>query len=95
MLTSTPDTQSATALGATWDTKLIETVGLKLLAPESRLRASSLLLAPTCNIQRVSVLLFANIWAYFIAIRTHWEEEYVLSINMDWTRYYSRILSEL
>ncbi|PBK67496.1 glycoside hydrolase family 3 protein [Armillaria solidipes] len=43
---------SATALGATWDTQLIETVGLKLLAPESRLRASSLLLAPTCNIQR-------------------------------------------
>ncbi|KAL0580048.1 hypothetical protein V5O48_001983 [Marasmius crinis-equi] len=43
---------SSTALGATFDVDLIETVGLKLLASESKLRAASLLLAPTCNIQR-------------------------------------------
>ncbi|TFY67511.1 hypothetical protein EVG20_g3915 [Dentipellis fragilis] len=43
---------SATALGATWDTKLIEQVGLKLLAEEAKLRAASIILAPTCNIQR-------------------------------------------
>ncbi|KAF8061827.1 beta-glucosidase [Lyophyllum atratum] len=43
---------SATALGATWDTQLIEEVGLKLLAPEAKLRAASVVLAPTCNIQR-------------------------------------------
>ncbi|KAF8162621.1 beta-glucosidase [Crassisporium funariophilum] len=43
---------SATALGATWDTKLVEEVGLKLLAAEAKLRAVSLVLAPTCNIQR-------------------------------------------
>ncbi|EEB90824.1 hypothetical protein MPER_10922, partial [Moniliophthora perniciosa FA553] len=43
---------SSTALGATFDTKLIEVVGLKLLARESKLRAASVLLAPTCNIQR-------------------------------------------
>ncbi|KDQ59962.1 glycoside hydrolase family 3 protein [Jaapia argillacea MUCL 33604] len=43
---------SATALGATWDTALIEEVGLKLLAEEAKLRAASILLAPTCNIQR-------------------------------------------
>ncbi|RDB19225.1 putative beta-glucosidase I [Hypsizygus marmoreus] len=43
---------SATALGATWDTKLMEEVGLKLLAPEAKLRAASVVLAPTCNIQR-------------------------------------------
>ncbi|KAL0065948.1 hypothetical protein AAF712_007075 [Marasmius tenuissimus] len=43
---------SSTALGATFDVDLIETVGLKLLASESKLRAASVLLAPTCNIQR-------------------------------------------
>ncbi|KAG6825905.1 hypothetical protein H0H92_001914 [Tricholoma furcatifolium] len=43
---------SSTALGATWDTQLVEEVGLKLLAPEAKLRAVSLILAPTCNIQR-------------------------------------------
>ena len=45
--------QSATALGATWDTKLVEEIGLKLLASEAKLRAASVILAPTCNIQRV------------------------------------------
>jgi hypothetical protein len=44
---------SATALGATWDTELIEEVGLKLLAGEAKLRAAPVILAPTCNIQRV------------------------------------------
>ncbi|KAF9235301.1 glycoside hydrolase family 3 protein [Melanogaster broomeanus] len=43
---------SATALGATWDTELIEEVGLKLLAAEAKLRAAPVILAPTCNIQR-------------------------------------------
>ncbi|KAF5386896.1 hypothetical protein D9615_002114 [Tricholomella constricta] len=43
---------SSTALGATWDTQLIEEVGFKLLAPEAKLRAASVVLAPTCNIQR-------------------------------------------
>ncbi|KII89537.1 glycoside hydrolase family 3 protein [Plicaturopsis crispa FD-325 SS-3] len=43
---------SATALGATWDPELIEEVGLKLLAAESKLRAASVVLGPTCNIQR-------------------------------------------
>jgi hypothetical protein len=48
---------SATALGATWDTELIEEVGLKLLAGEAKLRAAPVILAPTCNIQRVCLLL--------------------------------------
>ncbi|KAF9473031.1 hypothetical protein BDN70DRAFT_817828 [Pholiota conissans] len=43
---------SSTALGATWDTQLVEEVGLKLLAEEAKLRAASIILAPTCNIQR-------------------------------------------
>ena len=46
--------QSATALGATWDTSLVEQATLKILAQEAKLRAASLVLAPTCNIQRVS-----------------------------------------
>lgn len=44
---------SATALGATWDTELIEQAGYKLLAGEAKLRAAPVILAPTCNIQRV------------------------------------------
>ena len=43
-------------MGATWDLALVEEVGLKLLAEEAKLRAASLVLAPTCNIQRVSRL---------------------------------------
>ncbi|KAF8963765.1 beta-glucosidase [Flammula alnicola] len=43
---------SSTALGATWDTDLVQEVGLKLLAEEAKLRAASIVLAPTCNIQR-------------------------------------------
>ncbi|KAJ7705594.1 beta-glucosidase [Mycena rosella] len=43
---------SATALGATWDPELVHEIGLKLLAPEAKLRAASVILAPTCNIQR-------------------------------------------
>ncbi|TEB28299.1 glycoside hydrolase [Coprinellus micaceus] len=45
---------SATALGATFDPELVKTVGLKLIAEEAKLRAASIVLAPTCNIQRVS-----------------------------------------
>ena len=52
-ISSSFPSQSATALGATWDTKLIEEVGLKLLASEAKLRSASVILAPTCNIQRV------------------------------------------
>ncbi|TEB18147.1 hypothetical protein FA13DRAFT_1746415 [Coprinellus micaceus] len=43
---------SATALGATFDPELVKTVGLKLIAEEAKLRAASIVLAPTCNIQR-------------------------------------------
>ncbi|KAG2134498.1 glycoside hydrolase family 3 protein [Suillus clintonianus] len=43
---------SGTALGATWDTELIEEVGFKLLAGEAKLKAAPVILAPTCNIQR-------------------------------------------
>lgn len=43
---------SATALGATFDPALIETVGRKLLAEETKRKSASVLLAPTCNIQR-------------------------------------------
>lgn len=42
---------SGTALGATFDPELVEEVG-KLLAAESKLRAASVILGPTCNIQR-------------------------------------------
>ncbi|KAG8906251.1 hypothetical protein FRB99_007313 [Tulasnella sp. 403] len=42
----------ATALGATWDPDLITEIAANLLAPETKQRASSVLLAPTCNIQR-------------------------------------------
>ncbi|KAF5348348.1 hypothetical protein D9758_010946 [Tetrapyrgos nigripes] len=43
---------SATALGATFDTELIEIVGRDLLGPEAKAKAASILLGPTCNIQR-------------------------------------------
>ena len=36
---------------------LIEEVGLKLLAEEAKLKSASMLLGPTCNIQRVSTFL--------------------------------------
>ena len=55
--------QSSTALGATWDTKLVKEVGLKLLAQEAKLRAASLILAPTCNIQRVGHTSHNGPWA--------------------------------
>ena len=48
--------QCATALAATWDNSRIEEIGLKLLASEAKLKAASVILAPTCNIQRVSEL---------------------------------------
>nr|CAC03462.1 putative beta glucosidase [Agaricus bisporus] len=43
---------SSTAMGATFDRDLLEEVGLKLLAREAKLRSASVILAPTCNIQR-------------------------------------------
>lgn len=43
---------SATALGATFDPVLIQSVASKLLAAEAKLRAASVILAPTVNIQR-------------------------------------------
>ena len=43
---------SATALGATFDPQLIEQVGRRILAEEAKIKAASVLLAPTCNIQR-------------------------------------------
>lgn len=54
--------QAGVALGATWDPALVEEAGLKLLAEEAKLRAASLILAPACNIQRVSR--FFVIWTY-------------------------------
>jgi ABC-type phosphate transport system auxiliary subunit len=48
--------QSATALAATFDVELVGEVAEKLLAPETKLKAANLLLAPTCNIQRVCFL---------------------------------------
>ena len=42
-------------MGATFDPELVEEIGAKLLAPEAKLRAASVILAPTCNIQRVSL----------------------------------------
>ncbi|KZO92455.1 glycoside hydrolase family 3 protein [Calocera viscosa TUFC12733] len=41
-----------TAMAATWDTELVGEVAAKILAPECRLKAASVLLGPTCNIQR-------------------------------------------
>ena len=43
---------SSTALGATFDPELIERVGRDILAEEAKLKAVSVLLGPTCNIQR-------------------------------------------
>lgn len=42
-------------MGATFDPELVEEIGAKLLAPEAKLRSASVILAPTCNIQRVSI----------------------------------------
>ncbi|KAF9041689.1 glycoside hydrolase family 3 protein [Panaeolus papilionaceus] len=42
----------STALAATWDTDLVKEVALNLIAKEAKLRSVSLVLAPTCNIQR-------------------------------------------
>ena len=43
-------------MGATFDTELIYEVGRRLLAAEAKLRAASIILAPTVNIQRVSLV---------------------------------------
>lgn len=42
---------SSTALGASFDTELVQEAG-QLLAAESKLKSASVLLGPTCNIQR-------------------------------------------
>ncbi|KZT51279.1 glycoside hydrolase family 3 protein [Calocera cornea HHB12733] len=42
----------ATALAATWDTALIAAAAAHILAPECKLKAASVLLGPTVNIQR-------------------------------------------
>jgi hypothetical protein len=39
-------------MGATFDPELVHVVGNKLIAQEAKLRAASVVLAPTCNIQR-------------------------------------------
>ena len=41
----------STAMGATFDTALMERIGHELLAAEVKLKAASVLLGPTCNIQ--------------------------------------------
>ncbi|KAI0833346.1 beta-glucosidase [Trametes gibbosa] len=43
---------SATGMAATFDTALMERIGLELLAEEAKLMAASVLLGPTCNTQR-------------------------------------------
>ncbi|KAI4528597.1 glycoside hydrolase family 3 protein [Schizophyllum commune Loenen D] len=43
---------SATALGATFNTELVEEVGLRILSEEAKRMSVSALLGPTCNIQR-------------------------------------------
>ncbi|KAG8926382.1 hypothetical protein FRC02_008945 [Tulasnella sp. 418] len=42
----------SSALGATWDPEIVHEIALDLLAPETKMRAASVILAPTCNIQR-------------------------------------------
>ncbi|KAH7107285.1 beta-glucosidase [Auriculariales sp. MPI-PUGE-AT-0066] len=42
----------ATALGSTWDPELVHELGKHILAPETKARAASAILAPTINIQR-------------------------------------------
>ncbi|EJT97239.1 hypothetical protein DACRYDRAFT_18936 [Dacryopinax primogenitus] len=41
-------------MAATWDLDLVGEVAAKILAPECKLKAASMLLGPTCNIQRVN-----------------------------------------
>ena len=48
-----------TALGATWDMELIKEMGRKLLSEEAKRKAASVILAPTCNIPRVFLLLLS------------------------------------
>ena len=43
---------SATAIGSTFDSELLNTIGSKILAQEARLKSVSVLLGPTVNIQR-------------------------------------------
>ena len=43
---------SATALASTFNTSLIDQMGREIIAEEAKTKAASLLLGPTCNIQR-------------------------------------------
>ena len=69
-------------MGATFDPELLHTVGLKLLAPEAKLRAASLALAPTCNIQRVrqSSIIYAHGTSHPRFFRTPSVAEYSCSL---------------
>ena len=43
----------ATALAASFDPELVGEISARILAPEAKLKGASLVLGPTCNIQRV------------------------------------------
>jgi hypothetical protein len=68
--------KSATALGATFDPVLVEKVGEELLAPEAKLRSASIVLAPTCNIQRVRDTSITFTLSSDMRYRTHSEVGY-------------------
>jgi len=58
-------------MGATFDRELMEQVGLKLLAREAKLRGASVVLAPTCNIQRVGLFFQNGVLENFPQINNH------------------------
>ena len=66
--------KSATALGATFNTELVEEVGLKILSEEAKRMSVSALLGPTCNIQRVRSLTEVLIMALIEQLRIHWAD---------------------
>ena len=52
MSTPAKSLPSSTAMGATFDPELIEEIGRTLIAKEAKIKAASVILGPTCNIQR-------------------------------------------
>jgi beta-glucosidase len=77
ILNTAPFFQSGTALGATWNPELIQDIGVKLLAEEAKSRAVSIVLAPTCNIQRVSdaqMIMSHEAFSRLCLSRTLWVE---------------------
>jgi len=79
----------ATALGATWDTELIEEVGFKLLSNEAKRKAASVILAPTVNIQRV-IFMYSIRCFFALMILSHripWEVGWV---HLSWALYLVR-----